>query len=226
MSIMDLFKTSTPAAQAPAAPAAPANQPPVSEANKEQQAAQTPVNPLDAYAKMYEDANKNTDIQAPSFKLDPKVLGEVSKGMDFTKGIDQDLMAKALSGDAKSMLDLIQQTSRNAYSASLEHATALTETHLSQRSEYEGKRIDAGVKNQLTSSALSEAPNYSHPVVKAELNRVASMIAQNNPDATPQQIAVAAQKQLQDLAAALTVQKSPEQQRADSGETDWSKYLT
>lgn len=223
MSIMDIFKA-TPAA-APAAPAAPAT-PPVSDANKEQAASQTPVNPLDAYAKMYEDANKSSNIQAPVFKIDPKVLGDVSKGMDFTAGIDPSMMEKALAGDAKSLLAVIQSVGQNSYSASLEHATALTDTHLGQRADFESKRISAGVKTQLTNSALSDAPNYSHPVVKAELNRVASMIAASNPDASPAQIAQAAQKQLQDLAAALAPQKSQEQQQADSGETDWSKYLT
>lgn len=228
MSIMDIFKASPAAPVPPAASpasAAPAT-PPVSDANKEQAAAQTPVNPLDAYAKMYEDANKSSDIRAPVFKIDPKVLGDVSKGMDFTKGIDQSMMERALAGDARSLLAVIQSVGQNSYSASLEHATVLTDTHLGQRADFESKRISAGVKTQLTNSALSDAPNYSHPVVKAELNRVASMIAASNPDASPAQIAQAAQKQLQDLAAALVPQKSQEQQQADSGETDWSKYLT
>jgi hypothetical protein len=184
-----------------------------------------PVNPLDAYNKMYENANKNSDIAAPSFKIDPKVLGDVSKSMDFTKAVDPALMEKALAGDAKSLLAVMQSVAQNSYSASLEHATALTETHLGQRAEYENKRIDKGVREQLTSSALSTVPNYSHPVVKAELNRVASMFASANPDASPAQIAQAAQKHLQDLSNALSPVKSEEQKLQDSGQMDWTKYL-
>lgn len=225
----DIFSSkpaAAPAQQQPATTSAQSAQPPVSDANKDSQQAQNPVNPLDAYAKMYEDANKSSDLAAPVFKLDQKVIGEVSKSMDFTRGLDQTLLENALKGDTKSLLSVIQEVGRNAYSASLEHTTALTDTHLNQRSEFEKKRIEAGVRSQLTTSALADAPNYNHPVAKAELNRVASMYAASNPDATPQQIAQAAQKHLQDLAAALAPQKSQEQQQADAGETDWSKYLS
>jgi hypothetical protein len=184
---------------------------------------QTPINPLDAYKTMYENANKGSDIAAPSFKLDPKVLGDVSKSMDFTKGIDPALMEKALAGDAKSLLAVINASGQAAYSASLEHATTLTETHLGQRADYESKLLNKGVKTQLTSDALSSAPNYDHPVVKAELNRVADMYSKANPDATPQQVAKAAQKHLQDLSAALSPAKAADAEASEG--MDWSKYL-
>lgn len=184
-----------------------------------------PVNPLDAYKKMFDNAAKNSDIQAPSFKIDPKILGEVSNTMDFTKGVAPELMEKALAGDAKSLLAVIQSVGRNSYSASLEHATALTETHLGQRTDFESKRLDQGVKQHLTSNALSTAPNYNHPVVKNELNRVATHLSRENPDASPQEIASAAQQYIADLSAALNPPKTKAQEQAASGEMDWSQYL-
>lgn len=223
----DMFRSSP----QPAAPAATQQQsasatPPVSDTSKEAAAAQNPVNPLDAYNEMYKNSASSTDLAAPSFRIDPKVLGEVSNSMDFTKGINPELMQKALAGDTKSLVDMMQSVGRSAYSASLEHATALTETHLGHRTEFDRKQIDKGVRNQLTTSALSNAPNYSHPVVKAELNRVANMIAQANPDASPSQIAQAAQKQLQDIASALSGSQSNSHSSGGSNEpTDWSKYL-
>jgi len=227
MSIMDLFKTQ------PAAPKqVPVEQKGLSDSPTTTDAAGNvpgtglnPVNPLDVYKKMYETANTSSDIQAPSFKLDPKTLGEVSSSMDFTKGIQPDLMEKALAGDVKSLLSVIQSVGRNSYSASLEHATALTETHLGQRADFDSKKLNAGVKQQLTSNELSNAPNYSHPVVKAELNRVAEMFSKANPDANPQQIARAAQDHLMQLSSALSPQKTAEEKQAESGEVDWSAYL-
>ena len=185
----------------------------------------TVVNPLDAYKTMLDNAGKSSDIQAPSFKLDPKTLGEVSSSMDFTKGLNPELMQKALGGDAKSLLDVIQAVGRNSYSASLEHATALTETHLGQRAAFDQSRVDRGVKQQLTSSHLSSVANYDHPVVKAELNRVANQYASSNPDASPQQVAQAAQKYIQDLQQAMNPSTSAAETAAKSGEMDWSKYL-
>lgn len=225
MSLMDMFKSqpSTPAST-PDNKDLSAGNPATDASGKIPGSEQAPVNPLDAYNKMLENAGKSSDIQAPSFRLDPKVLGEVSSGMDFTKGIDPALMEKALAGDTKSLMAVINQSNRAAYSASLEHATALTETHLGQRAAFDQGRVDKGVKQQLTTNALSTAPNYSHPVVKAELNRVANQFASANPDASPQEVAAAAQKYIADLSAALTPGKTAQEQQQAEG-TDWTQYL-
>lgn len=162
-------------------------------------------NPLDVYQKMFDNASKNSGIQAPSFSIDPTVLNDVSSKMDFTKGINPDLVQKATAGDANAMIQLIQETGRNAYRASLEHATKLTDTHLGQRSEYESQRLQKGVKQQLTSDALSSNTNFNHPVVKSELNRIARDLANSTEfaDASPQEIAKAAKKYFDDVYSAI-----------------------
>lgn len=229
MSFFSRAFSSTPAAPAPAQTTTPEKAPngneSLSSTNKPNPTPDGNIkNPLDVYKELYENANKDSGIQAPSFKLDSKVLHEVSSSMDFTKGIQEDLMAKALEGDAKSLLAVIQQVGRNAYSASLEHATALTETHLAQRGEYEAQRLNEGVRAKLTEQALASTPNYSHPVLKAELNRIASMIAKQNPDASPQDIARRAQEHLQNLSKAMNGEEATNKE--SSGEMDWTKYLT
>lgn len=233
MAFADFWKTSSnqdsnipnnPAAPQPAAkPLSTPN--PAVDAQGKIPGSETSVNPMDAYNKMYDDANKSSDIQAPSFKLDSAVLDSVSSSMDFTKGVDPALMERALSGDTKALLEVMQSTGRSAYRASLEHNTALTEKHLSQRADYETSRVNTGVRQQLTSDALSSTPNYSHPVVKQELNRVANQYARANPDASPKQVAEAAQKYITDLSSALVPNSS--KSNSDAGEEmDWSKYLT
>lgn len=183
---------------------------------------ETPENPLDIYSKMFENAAKNSDIQAPDFSLDPKVVNEVSSKLDFTKEVSPELMEKALGGDTKALLSVIQQTSQNAYKAALQHGTALTDTFVKQRSDYDQKTINSGVRRELTSHALSEAPNFNHPVVRQELNRVAAQFAKANPDASPQEIAKSAQQYLTDLSSALNPSAKPAQAE---GEMDWAKYL-
>lgn len=173
--------------------------------NKQQQNANNPAkdpeNPFDVYTKLFETAATNSDIQAPSFSIDPKVVAEVSGKMDFTKGINPELIQKATNGDAASMIQLIQEVGRNSYRASLEHTTKLTDTHLGQRSEFEGKKLRQGVKQELTMGAFDPAtnPQLNHPVVRTELNRIASQFAAANPDATPQEIAGMAKKYFSDI---------------------------
>lgn len=182
-------------------------------------------NPLDIYNKMFDNAANNSDIQAPTFKLDPKVLGDVSSKMDFTRGVNPEILSKATNGDVSALMDIIKTVGQNAYKASLEHSTSLTDTFLTHRGEFEGKQVAKGVRNQLTSNELSNAPNYSHPVIKAELNRVASQMSASNPDASPQEIAKAAQQYINDLSNALNPKTGAGSPTQD-GEFDWSKYLS
>jgi hypothetical protein len=233
----DLFKQQQAAPTTPAAPAAAApNTPPGnlgdSPATTDATGKKMPgtgvaeQNPLDIYSKLMEDAAKNSDAQAPTFKLDPKVLGEVSSKMDFMSGVPQELMEKASKGDVQALLQVMQTTNQNAYKAALEHSSALTDTFINQRSDFETKQINKGVKTQLTHQSLSEAPNYNHPAVKNELNRVAEQFARANPDQSPQEIAKAAQKYIQDLAEALNPKAEvKDTKHTTNGEMDWSKYL-
>lgn len=181
------------------------------------------VNPLDAYKKMFDNASNGSEIQAPQFKLDPAVINDVSGKMDFTKGVDPEVLSKATNGDVSAMMQIIKTVGQNSYKAAIEHGTALTDTFITQRGEYEKSQISNGVRSQLTNNELSNAPNYNHPVVKSELNRVAAGFARANPDASPSEVAKAAQKYIRDLQTALNPIDPKTSQNKE--EMDWSKYL-
>lgn len=242
MSIMDIFKPA-PAKATHAAATPPAPEPSSSSSGAGTNVAPPGVdpnamskdtqNPFDSYQKMFDNAAKNSAIEAPSFSLDPKVVADVASKMDFTKGINPELKSKAESGDVAAMMAFMQEGMRNAYRASLEHATKLTDTHLGQRSEFESKRVKEGVRSQLTSDALSQGSdtnaNLNHPVVKAELNRIAKSFA-NSPeyaDASPQEIAKAAKQYLTDLHNALNPAdpKKDKKGQPKKGEIDYFDYL-
>lgn len=233
MSIMDIFKPAKPESQAATTNSNPTGKenlsenPPTKDAQGKMPGTEPQgENPLDAYRKMYENANTNNELTEPVFSIDPKVLGDVSKKMDFTRGINPETLQKATSGDVTALMDIIKSVGQNAYRASLEHSTALTDSHLKTRGDFESKKLERGVNKKLTESALSTAPNYSHPVVKAELNRIASQIAASNPDASPKQVAESAQQYLTDLYGALNPNAGKTAKEiAGNDEMDWSKYL-
>lgn len=234
MSIMDLFKSSTPASTSSTPALANGNTEPAKPAVAQpdpNNPAKVSENPFDIYQKVFDNAAKNSDIQAPTFSLDPKIISDVAGKMDFTRGIDQELIQKASGGDAGAMMQLIQETGRNAYRASLEHATKLTDTHLGQRSEFETKNLRKGVKEQLTSDALSQGnANLNHPVIKAELNRIAKQFAASPEyaDASPAEIAQAAKQYMTDLHAAMNPAdpSKTKEGKAKATEVDYMKYIT
>lgn len=236
MSIMNIFKAAPATASKTEGQAGQPNNSPQAKENLSQNPPTTGAdgkmpgtdptgeNPLDAYKKMFDNANSNTELTAPSFSIDPKVLGEVSSRMDFTRGVNPETLQKATSGDVNALMDIIKKVGQNVYRASLEHSTALTDSHLKTRGEFESKQLSAGVNKKLTETALSSAPNYSHPVVKAELNRIASQIAAANPDASPTEVAQSAQKYLNDLYNALNPSVGKKVEEQNEG-MDWAKYL-
>lgn len=68
-----------------------------------------------------------------AFKIDPKVLSDVSSKMDFTREVNQETLAKATSGDTAALLDIIKTVGQNSYRAALEHNTALTDSYLTNQ---------------------------------------------------------------------------------------------
>lgn len=231
--IMDFF-TSNKTQQATSEPAsvAPTTKQQQSTPTVSDQSANNPSktdeNPLDTYQKVFDNAAKDSNIQAPSFSLDPKVIGDVSSKMDFTKGVSPELVQKANGGDASAMFQLMQEIGRNSYRAAIEHTTKLTDTHLGQRAEFDSKQVQRGVKKQLTSDALASTANLSHPLVKAELNKIAERFANSAEyaDASPKDIAEAAKAYFNEIHAAFNPPAKTKEEERASGEVDYMKYLT
>jgi hypothetical protein len=228
MSFFDMFKPSSQEPKQQQQEKGLSEAPPTKNADgKMPGSSEIPPNPLDSYAKMFENATKNTASagEAPKFALDPKVLGEVSSKLDFTQGVDQETMQKALNGDAKALMQVVNDATRNAYRAALEHGSTLTDTFVSQRSEHDKKQVGSAVRSQLTNNALASTPNYDHPVIKRELTKAAEAFEAANPDASPQEIAEAAKKYIQDIASALNPTSKTTSKETQEEGRDWEKYI-
>ncbi len=230
MGLMDMFRPAAPAAPTPAAapvnqqnvPANPNPANPVADPNAGTK--QEPVNSMDAYAKLWDNSKTPADAP-PSFAIDPKVLGEAAGAMNFTQGVPQELMTKATTGDANALVEVMNLVARNAYQHSLSHSSALTDRFVAARSEFDLKGINSKVTQGLTSAALADSPNYSHPVVRKEFDRVANAFQAQNPDSTPAQIVEATKKYMKDMQDALHPTAKTEAAGAD-GPTDWGKWIT
>lgn len=185
-----------------------------------------PQNPLDAYAKLFDNANKSQQADGPpSFNLDPETLTKVSGSLDFTQGIDPDLLSKATSGDSQAFLKIINQVGQRSYQAALHHGTTLTDKYVGARSEYDRKALPSHVRQSLTDHALNSIPNATHPVIKQQLKMISSQMQAANPDASPGEIAQAASKYIQDLAGALNPSQSASKASDSAEDMDWAAYM-
>jgi hypothetical protein len=185
--------------------------------------AQANQNPLDAYSKLWDTTNTETDTP-PSFSIDPKVMKGVSDAQDFFKGIDPALMQKAQQGDSQAFMDLMQQGMRNVYSTVIEHNGMLTDKFVGARLSHEGKGFDSKVKNHLTTSELAKTDNFNHPAVKQQLIDTAKRIQAQNPDMPAEQVAKEARNYITELANAINPKAKPAESESNQ-ETDWAKWF-
>lgn len=187
-------------------------------------------NPLDSYSKLWDNPQNNSDTP-PAFAIDPKIMDQVVGSQDFTQGIDPEVMQKALTGDAQSLLNIIQQVGRNTYRASIEHGGMLTDKFVGAREKFGEGRISSKVRSELTTHALSTTPSFQHPVVKRQLVEVAQRFQAQNPEATPQQIAEMSRKYMSDLMEAINPQQqqqgqnNSQQNQEERGEEYWSNFF-
>lgn len=186
---------------------------------------QQPVNPMEAYSKLWDTTNTDTSTP-PAFSIDPAVLDKVSGGLNFTQGVSPELMQKATSGDIGALIEVMNQVGQQSYKAALNHSTTLTDKFVGARSEFDLKNIGSKVKQEMTSSALqTSVPNASDPIVRSELKRIATAMQAQNPDASPQEIADSAKQYFTALYNSMQPKKTQEEVQAASGEQDWDKFF-
>ena len=186
---------------------------------------QLPPNPLDAYAKLWE-TSSNAPEAAPNFNLDPTVLDQVSGTLDFTKSVSPELLQKATTGDMAAMMQVMNHVGQQSYKAALAHGSSLTGKFVDSRSKFDLKGIGSQVKTELAASAMSSIPNYSHPAVKTEVNRIAQAMQKQNPDASPEEIATATKDYFTNVYAAINPQAPTQEQQNQATEVDWDKFFS
>lgn len=179
--------------------------------------------PMDRFSKMW-DTPTNSEV-APTFSLDDKVVGEVAGAQDFMKGINPELMQKATSGDVSALMQMMQEVSRNAYKASLQHSGKLSESFVSAREKFNDKSFSSKVGKELTVSALSDTPNFQNPVVRKQLVMVAESLQRQHPDASPSEIADMSREYLTELSSAINPQASNSDKTKNKGPVDFNDWF-
>jgi hypothetical protein len=185
---------------------------------------QLPPNPLDVYAKLWDNTSNTEANQPPRFQVDPKVIGDVSSNLDFTKDVPQELMQKAQTGDMQALMSMMNHVARGAYQSALQHNMGLTDKFIDARSSYDQQAISGRVKSEMVTSSFKDIPNSHHPVVKSELKRIAEAMQKQYPEAHPDEI-VQHTKEYWKLLQDATTGKPQENAPTAGAETDWDKFF-
>jgi len=185
--------------------------------------ATTPVDPLAPFAKMY-DTPSETD-KAPQFALDQTALATAAGSLNFMQGVDAAVMQRAEAGDSKAIMQLIEHAGRQAYQHALSHSSTLTGKFTEAREAFNNKDFSGRVKSELTVNAMTNMTNFSHPVVRKELIKVANDMQRQHPDASPQEVADMAKEYIIQLSQAVNPTSTSAATKNTPKSTDWDAYF-
>lgn len=185
-----------------------------------------PVNPLDAYLKMFDNVVDKDKAVAPVFALESEALAKAASNLNFADGVDQVIMQKAKEGDFDAMLQVMNAMTQNTYQTSLQHTAALTDKFVQARSTYDADALPELVRGQLTHQALNGTDIPDHPAVRNQLKETAIQLQKQHPTATPQWIATEARAYLTKLAEALNPTPAVDPKlAAATAETNWDEWI-
>lgn len=156
------------------------------------------------------------------FSLKPEDVTAAAAKLDFTSNINPELATKALSGDAASLMEMINSAARTAFVASTLNGANMMNDGFGRH----GKAIDAALptrlKNHALASATTDDPVLSHKAAQPILKGMMLTIAQNNPHLSAAQVQQAAEAYVKGLGEAFSLGKTQETvTKAAAEETDW-----
>jgi hypothetical protein len=213
-----------------AAPATPGAQPPTTPEV-------TPTSQLDNYNTLWQTATTADGKPAPLpvdpltqpvFQLDPAKVAATANQMDFTAGIQPELITKALGGDAQALMDLLNTTARNVASAVTINSGNMVNQGLLANNQRVKETLPQHIRNTQLMDMTDDNPALSHPAVQPLVTALKQMAFQKNPNASPQDVHKQITNYLTGLSTAIT-ESSPQavqtRQVAAKKETDWEVFL-
>lgn len=179
------------------------------------------------------------DLGDFSFQFDPAKVEQQVAGLDFTRNLSPDLLAKINAGGPEAMSALLAAMNvvgQQAMKTSLLASTRITETGIKNSGQRIKDNLPGLVRNESVSNALREDnPLFNDPATAPIMEAITQQFTQKFPNATPQEIREQAKKYMVNFAGTAAkfggkqVVDQQVQQNSGSGapvQTDWSSEPT
>lgn len=163
----------------------------------------------------------------PIMSVDPQKLREAAGKMDFTRGLEPELLQKAMSGqDPQAFMQVLNSVAQNGFSTAL----AATATMQNQALSTYHTRLDGTLASRVRDVQISQAapknPALAHPSAQPVLSAIRQSVAAANPHLSPEKVAETAENYFVAMAADMQAANEKSQpQTKSAGETDWMALL-
>lgn len=150
---------------------------------------------------------------------------------DFTQGIDQEQVQKALQGDAEAFMAVLNGVGRNAASNSSFLSSKVASKGVGSRLEKFGQEVPKMVRDQAVNEMFTNNKNkiYSDPATKPVIESIQSMVLKQNPNATASQVQQEVDEYLKaftgSFAGTMADDEKQESQKGQQQEVDMSSIF-
>ena len=198
-----------------------------------------PTAPVDPMAQFNELFTKQPTEPAPTtaqaaptdpWAVDAKRLQDSSRviGDALAANTDPAAIQAALSGDVASFNNLLANASKVAYMAAVQQTASIVQAAVKQQlAEYDGQ-LQGKFTSWQANNDVSTDPRLKNPAVKGIVDMAMPLIRQQNPNATPQELAAKSRAFLDALAPTLgggQQQQETPQRQTEQQPTDWAAVL-
>ena len=184
--------------------------------------------PLDAYKDIWDNMSNGQEDAGNVLTFDRAKLAEVANKMDFTDSITpEQLSAIANGGEAaiKTLANVLNTTSRNAYLNSTETTSHLINNALNRTVENFTSSLPQHIKKANVSQTMQqENPMYNDPAVAPVLQALENQLTAKYPNATAHEITQHAKEYLTKFAGVVAPQPNPQDTNKLPPELDFSSW--
>lgn len=184
-----------------------------------------PISPLDEFKTLWQ-PNKTADgkpipetpnpLNQPLLNTDSGKLAEASRKMNFTTGVDPQLVQKALSGDAEAFMTVLNHSTQNAFMAAAQLSTNMVEGAAKTNNSRFDSSLDERFKKFLAAQERSTNPILSHEAVAPIVDVYKSQLLKKYPEKTAGEIHQMAEQMMTNFATEL-LKSNEKKQQAESG---------
>jgi len=171
------------------------------------------TDPFEMYKELFTPADPTKTPKAPAFSLTDEIVNKAASGMDFTAGIPPELQQRLESGeslDGKTVLALLNHSSRNAYTKSMQHLSSLTDRFVNLHSDFSKQGLSKEVQRVLANNSITKIPGADNPVMRGFLEMTSNALASKYPDQTPEWVADKTKELFLTMAKTMRGQETPE----------------
>lgn len=192
-----------------------------------------PADPMAAWAEMFKPATASVaagDVKVPAapdlWNVNPEQLAKAAQGINLSSVVPQELMQKALGGDAASFMEVINKSSQMTFMMAYQAAMQGVKPAMDARFDAFSKEMPSTFKQLSVDATLQGDPLLSNPAMQPVVSSVRAQILAKHPDATPQQIQQAISEYLKSVGISMAPPSAAANiKQGSSKEVDWDNFL-